>query len=139
MRVNTVRRFPRLYAKIAYVRFDSTRSSDALALTDVLRDLFADKTQAAIAAELTDFGLKADQTKVSAWVRGRQPSLDQIALIEQWAGKPRGWVLARAGYVDLPDVEPLDRASVVVVPDLAARVDDLSVRLERVERRLEIG
>ena len=119
--------------------FDSTRSSDALALTDVLRDLFADKTQAAIAAELTEFGLRADQTKVSAGVRGRQPSLDQIALIEQWAGKPRGWVLARAGYVTLPDVEPVERLPVSATSELAQRVDDLAMRLERIERRLEAG
>ena len=137
MRVNLVRQIPRLYAKIAYVPFDSTRSADSLALTDVLRELFSDKTQASIAAELTDLGLRADQTKISAWVRGRQPSLDQIALIERWAGKPKGWVLARAGYVNLPDVEPLERSPMAATGDLAHRVDDLAARLERVERRLD--
>ena len=50
MRVNPVRRFLRLYVKIAYVPFDSTRTADSLALTEVLRELFADKTQTSIAA-----------------------------------------------------------------------------------------
>ena len=110
------------------------------ALTAVLRELFSSKTQTTIATELTELGLKADQTKVSAWTRGRQPTLDQLAVIERWAGKPRGWVLARAGYASMPGVDAIEAPAaqsadmVTIAAQLAALQASISSLAERVER-----
>jgi ADP-ribose pyrophosphatase YjhB (NUDIX family) len=72
-----------------------------MAIAEALRELLAaEPTQASVAARLTDHGLPTDQTKVSAWLRGRVPNVEQLATIEDVFGKPRGWVLSRAGYVD---------------------------------------
>ena len=94
-------------------------------ITAVLRELFAHKTQTVIASELTLLGLTVDQTKVSAWMRSRQPSLDEVAVIERWAGKPRGWVLARAGYVDMADVVAVTRLDVGPSAEQQAQVVEL--------------
>lgn len=105
------------------------------ALTAALRELFHDKTQAAIAAELSERGLRTDQTKVSAWTRGRQPSLDQLSIIEEWAGKPKGWVLARAGYVDLPGIDAIETTPADGRGSLQEQIDALAERVARLERR----
>ena len=103
----------------------------------VLRELFATKTQATIAQELTDLGLRADQTKVSAWTRGRHPNLDQIVIIERWAGKPLGWVLARAGYASFPGVDAIpavDDSFETRLSELAEHVAKLEARITKLER-----
>lgn len=103
-----------------------------MSINAALRELFAHKTQKTIAAELTAMGLAAEQTKVSAWTRDRQPTLEQISMIEQWAGKPQGWVLARAGYVTLADVEPIGaRPASPTNDDLIVALEARLVKLER--------
>jgi transcriptional regulator with XRE-family HTH domain len=43
------------------------------------------------------------QSRVSAWVGGKnRPSLETIAAIEDATGRPRGWILERAGFVAMP-------------------------------------
>lgn len=69
-----------------------------------LRSARGDATQAAIAQ-----AIGVDQPSVSRWERGEaSPSLDQIAAYEEAAGRPRGYVLVAAGYVD--DVPSVERA-----------------------------
>lgn len=79
-----------------------------MAMAQALSDLFAGRTQAEIAAHLSAAGFPIEQTKVSRWVRGAtEPRLDEVAAVEQAMGRPRGWLLARAGYAELPGVEPV--------------------------------
>lgn len=54
--------------------------------------------------------LGVDQTWVSKLARGkwagRGPTPDMLARIEEASGRPRGWILIRAGYIDeVADVE----------------------------------
>ena len=43
------------------------------------------------------------QPRISAWVGGKnRPSLETIAAIEDATGRPRGWILERAGFVAMP-------------------------------------
>ena len=47
--------------------------------------------------------LGVDQGTVSHWEKGKgQPELDQIAAIEEAAGRPRGFTLIAAGFVEMP-------------------------------------
>jgi transcriptional regulator with XRE-family HTH domain len=44
-----------------------------------------------------------DQPTVSRWESGEQwPSFEQVNRIEEFLGKPRGFLFIAAGYVDLP-------------------------------------
>lgn len=72
-------------------------------LATILRELFGDDTQVAIAARLTDCGIVATQPTISAWLHGRKPlTIEQMNVIEACYGRPRGWILTRAGFVDPP-------------------------------------
>lgn len=59
-------------------------------------------TQKALAKAL--FGNESRQSTISRWERGlaERPTLEEINAIEEVTGKPRGWILVRAGYVELP-------------------------------------
>ena len=103
---------------------------DGMEYTEALREVFSHKTQTVIAAELSALGLPCDQTKVSAWMRGRVPTIEQLAIIEDWAGLPRGWVLARSGYGNIPGVKPVS-SSGASLDQLRARVAELTERVER--------
>lgn len=95
-----------------------------------LRDLFGKSTQSEIAARLRARGLVVDQTKVSRWLRGTLPDLADLAVMEAEFGQRKGWVLARAGVVDLPDVESLSQPVEAVAPQwLVARLDALDGEL----------
>ena len=98
-----------------------------MSINAVLRELFSHETQVNIAAQLTALGLPCEQTKVSAWKRSRVPTLDQLTVIERWAGKPHGWILARAGYgAPVGDAEPISQPDgETATPDLADRVASL--------------
>lgn len=98
-------------------------------LAPALRELFAHNSQTAIAAALTASGLTCDQTKVSAWLRGRVPTIEQLAAIEDWAGKPRGWILARSGYGNLAEVEPLTQPDGGAVAALERRLSALEAQV----------
>ena len=79
-----------------------------MTLQHALADLFGGDTQTTIAARLAGAGLAVDQTKVSRWLRGAtDPRLAELPTIEDAYGKPRGWILARAGFVEMPGVEPV--------------------------------
>lgn len=67
----------------------------------ILRLVFGASTQEEIATRLSAFGLQTDQTKVSAWMRGRVPNLEQMNAIEACYELPRGTILVMAGFVDV--------------------------------------
>lgn len=67
----------------------------------ILRLVFGASTQEEIATRLSTFGLQTDQTKVSAWMRGRVPNLEQMNAIEACYKLPRGTILVMAGFVDV--------------------------------------
>lgn len=86
---------------------------EGVTLAHALRDLFGALPQTEIAARLTEGGHPVDQTKVSRWLRGEtEPSLDEIAIVENIFGKPKGWVLTRAGFTAVAGVEPLTELGV---------------------------
>lgn len=62
------------------------------------------RNQAEVAAALSAAGVPGgDQPTVSKWERDEQrPSLEQIAAVEEACGRPRGFVLIAAGFVELP-------------------------------------
>lgn len=42
-----------------------------------------------------------DQTTISRWMRGEtRPTLERLATLEEAAGRPRGFVLRAAGFID---------------------------------------
>lgn len=51
--------------------------------------------------------LGVDQTAISRWARGaNRPQLEELAAIEEACGRPRGYILRLAGFVDeIVDVE----------------------------------
>lgn len=70
-------------------------------VSEQLREIFGHATQMEISAHLKANGLReASQSTVSAWLRDRVPSLDQLAKIEDIYGVQRGTVLTKAGYID---------------------------------------
>jgi hypothetical protein len=82
---------------------DGKLSHDArMSIAAALRELMeCERTQTSAAERITAHGLRTDQTKVSAWMRGaRVPNVEQLAVIEEAFDRPRGWVLAQAGFVD---------------------------------------
>lgn len=85
-------------------------------VAQVLKGLFGDATQQAIAERLTDAGMPIGQTVVSAWLNHRIPNWDQLAHIEDTYGVPRGWIAYRAGFVDLN--------ALIASGDTPAPVDD---------------
>ena len=101
-------------------------------IEEVLAELFAGETQAATTARLAA-GRMGDvyQAKVSAWLRGRRPSLEQLAAIERIYGQPRGWILWRAGFVDAVSLAPLATDEEYTLDDdaPAVEVDDALAQL----------
>lgn len=77
-----------------------------------LRELFGAATQVEIADRLTKCGMATDQTKVSAWLRGRVPNIEQLNAIEDCYRQPHGTILAMAGFID---VAALSRMRIAVV------------------------
>lgn len=63
--------------------------------------IFGDSTQAEVADQLTQSGLSTDQTKVSAWLRGRVPNLEQMNSIEDCYQLPHGTILMLSGFIDV--------------------------------------
>jgi hypothetical protein len=109
-------------------------------IEQVLAELFVGETQAQVTSRLVDGGMVAvQQPKVSAWLRGRRPSLEQLAEIERIYGQPRGWILWRAGFIDAealasldydgPLDEPASPADIDEVAQLRAEVDGLRADL----------
>jgi len=105
-------------------------------IEDVLAELFVGETQAQVTSRLVAGRMgEVYQAKVSAWLRGRRPSLEQLAEIERIYGQPRGYVLWRAGFIDAealaaldyegPLDEPAPPADVDAVTQLRAEVDGL--------------
>lgn len=106
-------------------------------------------TQEAAAERLQECGMaKVKQPLISRWVRGVQRlTLEQMNQIEECLGKPRGWILARAGYVDViglvlsPDVvaehnaDEYQRALRQVVGALEELVGETAPPPPRAERR----
>lgn len=74
----------------------------AVKISEALREVFGHATQADIAARLTAGGMPTDQTKVSAWLRGRVPNIEQMNAIETCYGVPHGIILTLAGFIDIP-------------------------------------
>lgn len=72
-----------------------------------LIDIFGNAIQKDVAQRLTEFGLPTDQTKVSAWLRGRVPTIEQMNAIEDCYGLPHGKILADAGFIDVDGLTAL--------------------------------
>lgn len=63
-------------------------------------------TQEGIAAAMSARGLVTDQSQVSRWEKGTWvPSFEQLAILEDCLHLPRGYVLARLGFITATDVE----------------------------------
>lgn len=109
-----------------------------MSIAHALAALFGGDTQTQIAQRLTAAGVPVEQTRVSRWLRGvTVPTLDDLAQIEAAYSKPRGWLLATAGLIDvraLSDVEAVSSPSDArtAEPELAARVATLSALLDEV-------
>lgn len=69
---------------------------DRMTIGAALRNARGEHTQTDIAERLG-----VGQNTVSDWERDRSlPGLDQITAFDQACGRPRGWTLRVAGYVD---------------------------------------
>lgn len=110
--------------------------SNVSRINDVLRDeLWKGQTGVAVTAFLVGAGVNGVyQVKVSAWMRDREPSLETLAQIEAAYGLPQGWILWRAGYVDITalEVHGNSEPAPVAVPTL----NNLSTRLAALEQSL---
>jgi len=109
---------------------------DVTRINDVLRDeLWKGQTGVAVTAFLVAADVEGVyQSKVSAWTRDREPSLDTLAQIEAAYGLPQGWILWRAGYIDIAALEAYGDAG--PAPVVAPTVTDLSKRLAALEHSL---
>jgi hypothetical protein len=75
--------------------------------------------------------------KIGAWKRDRVPSLEQMAQIEAAHQLPHGWVLWRAGYIDLAGIAemgelPPAKPDEVVLPSLMQMAHDIKELRDRV-------
>jgi hypothetical protein len=112
-----------------------------MAVGEALKQLWVDGgIQKDVAKRLADHGLVADQPKVSKWERGTiTPNLEQIVAMEDVFGRPHGWVLMQAGFVDADALVKRRRDDGV---DHAAPFEELRfayaevARLEAVVRQL---
>jgi hypothetical protein len=74
--------------------------------------------------ELADV-LNVGQSNISKWMRGiTRPSLEDIARLEETCGRPRGFILRAAGYVDCPGA-----VSTAEAIEADPRLDDLGRRI----------
>jgi len=110
--------------------------SNVSRINDVLRDeLWKGQGGTEVSAFLTAAGVSgAHQAKVSVWRKDREPSLDALAQIEAAHGLPQGWILWRAGYVNIAAIEAHGDAEPASVA--APTIIDLSARLAVLERSL---
>jgi len=115
-----------------------THSCDVSRINDVLRDeLWKGQGGTEVSAVLTTAGIAgAHQSKVSLWRKDREPSLDMLAQIESAYGVPRGWVLWRAGYIDIDALQAHGNAE--PAPVAVSTLNDVSSRLDALERKLEM-
>lgn len=107
-------------------------------VAQALRELFGDVTQSSVAEKLTACGMPTEQTKVSAWLRGRVPDIEQMNTIEECYGKPRGWIYARSGFVDhraLVEVGVTPRAAEIAAYKAEIRQTDAEIETLRSRRR----
>lgn len=108
--------------------------SNVSRINDVLRDeLWKGQGGTEVSAFLTSAGITgAHQSKISLWRKDREPSLDTLAQIEAAHGLPQGWILWRAGYVDIAaleahgDTEPAPVAASTLSTRLAALEQSLA-------------
>ena len=136
-------------ANLAYSLVDAPKrlaQNGHMSIAHALSDLFAGRTQTEVTRLLAEDGFKVDQTKVSRWLRGTEPRLTELALIEHAFDKPKGWILARAGFADMPGVEPISSPAGAAAgePSLAAEVaqlrrDLLALTAEVVALRTQVG
>lgn len=106
------------------------------------RELWAGMTGRETSEFLRTMGVDADQMKVGAWKRDRIPSLEQLAQIEAAHELPRGWILWRAGGVDLQGLTACDgKPPSTVVPknsmsfiELQLTIKDLVARVSTLEQ-----
>jgi len=110
--------------------------SNVSRINDVLRDeLWKGQGGTEVSAFLTAAGVSgAHQAKVSVWRKDREPSLDALAQIEAAHGLPQGWILWRAGYVDIAALEAYGDAG--PAPVAAPTIVDLSTRLAALEQSM---
>lgn len=105
-------------------------------VNDVLKELWQGRTGAELSAFLGAAGMNVDQTKVSGWKRDRAPSLEQMAEIEQAHGLPRGWILWRAGYIDVEALVAIGDTPPAPVTIVTQNPAEFSLRLETLEQTM---
>jgi hypothetical protein len=111
-------------------------------INEVLRrELWAGMNGRETSEFLRAHGVDADQMKVGAWKRDRIPSLEQIAQIEAACQVPLGWILWRAGGVDLQGLAAVNgKPPPQVVPpqlslsDLHSLIRELTTRVSLLEQ-----
>lgn len=107
-----------------------------VSVTTALRELLDGEPQIALANRMQAAGLRVDQSKISAWKRGRIPHLYEFPQLEEFYGKPRGWILRRAGLVTdeaIASVDPIE-AEPAITLELARRVKQLEDQLAELVR-----
>lgn len=73
-----------------------------MAIGGAVKTIIGDDTQAQAAARITAAGLPIDQPSLSKILRGKRPlNMEQAHIVEAAYGKPRGWIYARAGLIDV--------------------------------------
>lgn len=127
-------------------RVRGERQATVVQVAQVLKSLFGDATQQAVAKRLTDAGMPIGQTVVSAWLNHRIPNWDQLAHIEATYGVPRGWIAYKAGFVDLQGLiehgdspaPPVSERPPETLPELRTKVEQLEATVrELTAARLE--
>lgn len=83
-------------------------------LSEAIRKAMGRLTQTEVAAAMSELGPAVNQSKVSRWVTGAgEPSFEELARLEQVCNRPRGFILAAAGFakaMTVPEVIAIDPA-----------------------------
>ena len=99
-------------------------------------ELWTGRTANDIVKFLQTAGMSVDAVKVGAWKRDRVPSLDNLAEIEQAHGLPRGWILWRAGYIDVEALVAIGDTPPAPVTIVTQTPAEISLRLETLEQTM---
>ena len=99
-------------------------------------ELWVGRTANDIVKFLQAAGMAVDAMKVGAWKRDRVPSLDQMSQIEHAHGLPRGWILWRAGYIDVEALVAIGDTPPSPVTIVTQTPVEISLRLETLEQTM---
>lgn len=110
---------------------------EPLPLHEAIAAAIGDRSQ----TELADL-LGVGQSNISKWMRGvTRPSIDDLARLEETCGRPRGFILTAAGYVQCPEtpgvVEAIERDPLVGddLRKVLLKTYELALELHRAARQ----